>query len=133
MAQSFLNARLTAFVIFKRREIAGIQICSMSNVLVTMICLLARNINLKENMNKYKLLTKFANNIPQAKTIQVIVEPNTISMKPRFGHSAYKIDADFIDEMLKGADSFLYFLEDYGYEIVKRQRCIRLHGEIINE
>ena len=75
-------------------------------------------------MNKYQLLTKFANELPQAEGIEVIVKQNEISMKPRSGYSAYKVDADFIGEMLKGADSFLYFLEDYGYEIVKKTKKI---------
>jgi hypothetical protein len=73
-------------------------------------------------MDNYQLLTKFANDLPQAEAIEVIVKPHHTSMKPRSGYSAYYPDAEFIGEMLRGAQSFIYFLEDYGYEITKKTK-----------
>jgi hypothetical protein len=76
----------------------------------------------KVDMDKYKLLTKFANDLPQAFDINVSVEKNVVSMKSKTLYGAKAEDGDTISQRVDGAHMFLDFLENYGYEVIKKTK-----------
>ena len=73
-------------------------------------------------MDKYKLLTKFAGDLPQAFDIDVVVQHNHLSMKSKTSFGASQHDADIISQRVDGATMFINFLEDYKYEITKKTK-----------
>ena len=71
----------------------------------------------------YKLINKFINNtsIVNGGDIDVVVTVNRTSMKPNKEGMKYE-DCLLINELLRGSESFLFWLRRNGYDIVKKRK-----------
>ena len=76
----------------------------------------------KEDKKMYDLLQQFANDSVYAERIEVMVTQYSISMKPKPGEHAYYNEANALNEMIRGAQSFLWWARRNGYSVTKSSK-----------
>jgi len=75
---------------------------------------------------QFQMLEDFANDSSVAKGghIQVTVSEYSTRFEPKDGHAWFKHeDSKFLDEILTGANHFMYWLRREGYEIKKSKKA----------
>jgi hypothetical protein len=78
-----------------------------------------------EDDRQYELLEAFANesSVAQGGHIRVTVNQYSTHFQPKDGYSWFKHeDSKFLDELLTGANHFMYWLRREGYVIRKTKR-----------
>ena len=75
-----------------------------------------------EDDRQHELLEAFANgqSVTKGGNIKVTVDRFSTHLQPKEGYSGFKIeDCIFLNELMMGANNFMYWLRREGYKIIK--------------